>query len=269
MTTDLYRHVGVGAVLPNGINTLRAAVRRLTGRNTDRRRSPVAGVGPLDLVAHELRTPLTVLRGYLSMIEDGTFPVPPATLDGAISVITAKAREMDSLIEMLTVASRFAGGQFVVQRTRFDLASVVQAAVAEVADRARLEWATIDTRLAADPIEVFADRAHVVRILVNLLNNALTYSPRPARVSIAFRCRESADVFVTDRGIGIAADRQRAIFERFVRLDEARSHFTAGLGLGLSLSRELAELNGGSLSLAHSAPGLGSVFVLRLPLARP
>lgn len=267
MAADLYRHTGVGTVLPNGINTLRDAVRRLTGRNTDGSQSLVAGVGPLAFVAHELRTPLTVLRGYLSMIEDGTFPVPAETLDGAISVITAKAREMDSLIEMLTVASRFAGGQLVVQRTRFDLAGAMEEAVAEVADRARLEWAAIDTRLPANPVAVFADRAHVVRILVNLLNNALTYSPRPARVTVAFRRRESADVFVSDRGIGIAADRQRAIFERFVRLNEARSRYTAGLGLGLPLSRELAELNGGSLSLAHSAPGLGSVFVLRLPLA--
>src|SRR5262245_20204097 len=141
MTTDLYRYTGMGTVLPNGINTLRTAVRRLTGRDARGSQSLVGGVGPLAFVAHELRTPLTVLRGYLSMIEDGTFPVPARTLDGAISVIAAKAREMDSLIEMLAIASRFAGGQLVVQRIRFDLAVAVQAAVAEVADRARLEWA--------------------------------------------------------------------------------------------------------------------------------
>src|ERR1051326_6929519 len=120
MTTDLYWHTGVGRVLPNGMSRLRGAVRRLSGRNADDSRSLVAGVGLLALVAHEVRTPLAVLRGYLSMIEDGTFPVPAETLNGAISVIVTKAREMDSLIEMLAVASRFAGGQLLVQRIRFD-----------------------------------------------------------------------------------------------------------------------------------------------------
>jgi signal transduction histidine kinase len=268
MTADLYQPARV-TELPNGINTLLGALRRCTIRRMRGGKAQVAGVEALTFVAHELRTPLTVLRGYLSMIEDGTYPVPSETLDGAISAIAAKVREMDGLVEMLSVASRVAGGRLVVQRTRFDLAGAVQAAVAEVGDRARLEWALIDTRLPSYPVEVFADREHVIRILVNLLNNALTYSARPARVTVAFRRRESADVFVTDRGIGIAADRQRAIFERFVRLDDPRLRSAVGLGLGLPLSRELAELNGGSLSLVHSAPGLGSVFVLRVPLAKP
>jgi len=255
-------------VLPNGIDILLNAFHRRAGRTLGRG-TDLSGVGALDFIAHELRTPLTVLRGYLSMIEDGTYPVPSRTQDEAITVISAKARELDALIETLYVASHVAGGRLAVQPVRFQLAGAVQAAVAEVADRARLEWAAIDTRLPVYPIEVVADRGHVIRIIVNLLNNALTYSPRPARVTVAFRRRESADVFVSDRGIGIAADRQRAIFERFVRLDEARSHFTAGLGLGLPLSRELAELNGGSLTLESSQPGEGSVFVLRLPVARP
>src|SRR2546423_14606763 len=120
MTIDLYQQAEVGAVLPNGFNALIAALRRRTARVLGGQ-SQGEGVGALTFVAHELRTPLTVLRGYLSMIEDGTFPVPSETLDGAITAITAKVREMDSLVEMLSVASRVAGGRLVVQRTRFDL----------------------------------------------------------------------------------------------------------------------------------------------------
>jgi signal transduction histidine kinase len=161
------------------------------------------------------------------------------------------------------MAVKLVDGRLPVQARAFDLGGAVQASVAEVEDRARLEWATIDTRLPRDRVKAYADRGHVVRIVVNLLNNALTYSPRPATVTIAIRQNERAEVVVTDRGIGIAADRQRAIFERFTRLGDTRSQFAAGLGLGLPLSRELAMLNGGSLILEQSRPGRGSVFVLR------
>jgi signal transduction histidine kinase len=112
------------------------------------------------------------------------------------------------------------------------------------------------------PIYVTADRGHVVRIVVNLLHNALTYSERPAKVTVEVRRRASAEVVVRDWGIGIAADRQREVFQRFTRLDPAR--YTTGVGLGLPLSRDLAIANGGSLILDHSEPGHGSTFVLRL-----
>jgi signal transduction histidine kinase len=224
------------------------------------------GVRALDVVAHELRAPLTVIRGYLSLIEDGTYPVPPATRDGAVSIIAAKARELDSLIDILNTASKLANGLLPVQPALVELGGAVEAAVFEVADRARLEWATIETKLLDGPIRVTADRGHVVRIIVNLLHNALTYSTRPAKVTIEVRSRAYAEVVVRDRGIGIAADRQREVFERFRRLDSTQPHYTAGVGLGLPISRDLAVANGGSLMLEHSEPGHGSTFVLRLPV---
>jgi signal transduction histidine kinase len=85
-------------------------------------------------------------------------------------------------------------------------------------------------------------------------------------VNIEVRRRQYAEVMVRDRGIGIAADRQREVFERFQRLDSAQARHAAGVGLGLPMSRDLAALNGGSLTLEHSEPGRGSAFVLRLPV---
>jgi signal transduction histidine kinase len=227
----------------------------------------VDGISALDLIAHELRTPLSVIRGYVSLIEDGTFPVPDRTRDEAIAPIASKAKELEMLIDVLYFASRLEGGQLPRRPQRFDIAEAVHLAVDEIADRARLEWATIDSRLPETPLAVWADRSHVVRILVNLLNNALTYSRRPATVTVGVRHAVDVEVVVRDRGIGIAADRQRAVFERFQRVGSDAPRFTAGLGLGLPLSRQLAVLNGGSLTLERSAPGEGSTFVLRLPAA--
>jgi signal transduction histidine kinase len=224
------------------------------------------GVGALELVAHELRTPLALMRGYLSLMEDGTYPVPQRTRDGAVAIVAAKARELDGLIDVLNLATKLADGRLPVVARQFDVAEAVEAAMAEVADRARLELAKVEVRLAGYPLLVTADRGHVVRILVNLLNNALSYSSRPASVTVAVRRREGAEVFVSDRGAGIPANRQREVFERFNRIADAGETVTPGLGLGLPLSRELAMLNGGSLALDHSEPGQGSVFVLRLPV---
>ncbi len=266
VTTDGGRRNRIGGVLPALLSTLRAAVGRADAQRDNPMLSYARGVRALDYVAHELRAPLTIMRGYLSLIEDGTYPVPTATRDEAVSIIAAKAQELDSLIDILQMASKLANGLLPVQPTRFELGSAVEAAVSEVADRARLEWATIDTKLLDGPIRVMADQSHVVRIVVNLLHNALTYSTRPATVTIEVRRRAYAEVMVRDRGIGIAADRQREVFERFRRLDPTLPHYTAGVGLGLPISRDLAVANGGSLTLEHSEAGRGSAFVLRLPV---
>jgi len=110
-----------------------------------------------------------------------------------------------------------------------------------------------------------ADRGHVARILDNLLNNALTYSESPASVTVELRPRDPIEVAVEDLGQGIPPDQQDRVFERFHPVDGAAPRPGAGLGLGLSISRELAKLNGCALELERSAPGRGSVFVLRLP----
>ena len=96
-----------------------------------------------------------------------------------------------------------------------------------------------------------------------------TYSARPARVTVEVRTGEPIELVVRDHGMGIPAEHHHRVFERFHRVDGGAPRYSPGLGLGLAISSELAEMNGGALVLEHSAPGVGSVFVLRLPgLAR-
>ncbi len=219
----------------------------------------------LNLAAHELRTPLAVIRGYLSLLEDGTYPVPDRTREEAVETLVAKAQELESLVEVLVLSARLDGGSLPRSAVPMDVGRAVREAVDRAYPRARLENASIEVRVPASGPVASADEGHVARILDNLLNNALNYSPTPAHVVVEVREGPPVEVAVRDRGNGIPPGEHDRVFERFHRVETEAAPSGAGLGLGLTISRELANLNGGSLLLERSTPGQGSVFVLRLP----
>jgi signal transduction histidine kinase len=222
----------------------------------------------LNLAAHELRTPLAVIKGYLSLLEDGTYPVPDETREEAVGTLLAKAQELESLVEALLTTARLEGGTLPRTPGELDVCQAVQDAVVRIRPRARLEGARIELRLPEEDLLTRADRSHVARILDNLLNNALTYSSRPARITMEVRAGDPIELAVRDHGLGIPADQHQRVFERFHRIERSASGYVPGLGLGLAISRELAQVNGGALVLEESVPGAGSVFVLRLPVIR-
>jgi signal transduction histidine kinase len=217
----------------------------------------------LNLVAHEMRGPLTLIEGYLSMLRDGD-------LEGeqraeAVRVMDAKAKELDNLADILVTAARLETSEVLHQPIVFDVHEAVTVATQRIEPRARLDQATVDVFGVGSPVWVYADRCQVTRVLTNLLGNAITYSSSPAQVAVEIRLGQPAEVAVHDRGVGIAPELHQRIFERFSRFAEGGVNRSSGLGLGLSISRDLAELNGGELLLEGSAPGEGSVFVFRLP----
>jgi signal transduction histidine kinase len=245
--------------------TLAALLLRNARLLADARQAGQAKTTFLNLAAHELRTPLAVIRGYLSLLEDGTYPVPDRTREEAIETLVQKAQELESLVETLVMAARLEGGTLPSAAAQLDVSQAVREAVERARPRARLEGAQIDVRAPESGVVARADGGHVARILDNLLNNALTYSESPACVTVELRPDDPVEVAVRDLGQGIPADHHDRVFERFHRVDGATSRPGGGLGLGLSISRELAKLNGGALELERSVPGRGSVFVLRLP----
>jgi signal transduction histidine kinase len=227
--------------------------------------SAAVDVSLLNLVAHEMRAPLTIFRGYLALLREGSLSDP----EEALQVMEAKAEELEALAEILVTAARLDSAVMPQQPEIFDVAEAVTAAIESVRPRVRLEQAQLRMHSPSGSMEVAADRSHVVRILGNLLNNSLSYGGRPAHIAVEIRDTSPVEVAVHDNGVGIAPERHERIFERFSRVPEAGAGRASGLGLGLSISRDLAELNGGELLLERSAPGEGSTFVLRLPLARP
>jgi signal transduction histidine kinase len=234
------------------------------GRDASRVRSQF-----LNMAAHELRTPLAVIGGYLSMLADGTLGPAPASWETPLSVLVDKSRELAHLIDDILLAGRLEGGIARTAGRSMDLSETLGDAIRRAEPRAELLAANLEMRAPHSVVRVWADPDHVGRILDNLVNNAFNYSPAPPRVTVTVETdAESAVVRVEDKGRGVARDNRDRIFQQFVRVDDPADGYPPGTGLGLFISRALAERYGGSLELEWSELGVGSRFALRLPLAR-
>jgi signal transduction histidine kinase len=222
----------------------------------------------LNMAAHELRTPLSVIAGYVSMLDDGTLGPGPAAWEAPLSVLVDKTREVAHLVDDILLAGRLEMGVARTSGRSMDLSESLQEAARRAGPRAALLAADLSVRTPDSAVRVWADADHVGRILDNLLNNAFSYSVAPPRVRLAVDTEDgSAVVTVEDSGRGIGPDHRERIFQQFYRVEDQAQGYPPGTGLGLFISRALAERNGGRLDLEWSEPGVGSRFALRLPLA--
>lgn len=216
----------------------------------------------LNLAAHELRTPLSVVTGYISMLADGTFGQAPEAFEHVLQILLGKSEELNKLVNDLLLAARMEGGLVPGAMVDLDLAEAAAQAVARAQGHAGLLGASLELEVPPSRVLVRADADHVGRILDNLINNALNYSFEAPWLKLVVR--SDGSITVEDRGAGIPADRQERIFERFYRGNDTDFVAQPGTGLGLFLSRRLAEAVNGSLELEWSRPGEGSRFVLSL-----
>jgi signal transduction histidine kinase len=217
----------------------------------------------LSAMSHEFRTPLTSLLGYAELLQDDTSLGPAARAD--LQVMSRNARHLRKMVDDILAAS-VEGSSVETQRTRLDLARLLRQAAASAVPEA--EGRGIELRVVADgDLPVLGDRTGLVRILDNLVSNALKYSEAGTSVLMtAEREGRTAVCRIEDQGLGIAPEDLGRIFSRFQRTDAARRAGIPGTGLGLALAREVAEQHGGRLEVA-SELGVGSVFTLRIPLA--
>jgi signal transduction histidine kinase len=222
----------------------------------------------LNMAAHELRTPITVLTGYLSLLADGAMGRVPNAWARPLGVLAAKTGELDTIVDGLLQASRVEVAPTPTVREVVDFSKAAGDAVDRARLRADLLHAEISTEVPDDPVLVTGDPVQLGRILDNLINNALSYTARPARVVIRVSTdHERVVVRVEDNGVGIAGDQREKVFDRFYRSASPTGAMVPGVGLGLFISRQLAELHHGSLVVESSKPGEGTVFALVLPLS--
>ncbi|HEV2012295.1 MAG TPA: HAMP domain-containing sensor histidine kinase [Candidatus Dormibacteraeota bacterium] len=219
----------------------------------------------LSMAAHELRTPLSVITGYLSMLQDGS--IPPDKAERPLRVLMGKATELNSIVDDLLTAARIEGGTVPTDTKTLDLRQMARQAIGRAEARAGLLRAEMDHSEPDDPVAVDADREQLARIIDNLLNNALTYSTGRPWVMLTVTTEDGPALIIEDHGVGVPREKQDKIFERFFRIDDPGLGPQPGTGLGLFISRELAERHGGSLTLERSELGHGSTFILRLPPA--
>jgi PAS domain S-box-containing protein len=218
----------------------------------------------LNLATHELRGPLTVVRGYNSMVADGS--IPPDQVAPIARLLEAKLAQMDLLIEQMLDTARLEHDRLELSRDRFDVRWVVQQQLDVFRPLSPAHHFVIDA--AREPLLVEGDRSRIATIVANLIDNALKYSPEGGEICV-MSGRRGVDVFVTvrDQGIGISAEHMSRMFTRFGRLPTEENMSIPGTGLGLFLCKQIAVRHGGDITVS-SRPGFGSEFTLTLPSAR-
>jgi signal transduction histidine kinase len=223
----------------------------------------------LNLVSHELRGPLTVIRGYVSMLDEGAFgDVPNAYRDEVLPILDSKLTSMELLVEQTLEASRLEDSQLLLKKERLDFRSVAADAVQATQPLAgRRHRLTLE--VPPVPVWVDGDSARLTTILTNLIDNAIKYSPDGGGVECRLTVAgQTLEFEVADHGLGIAAEHISKLFGRFGRIVTADNSHIPGTGLGLYLCQELARMHGGLIDV-RSTVRRGSTFILKLPLTAP
>ena len=216
-------------------------------------------------VSHELKTPLALIRLFAETLELGRVPTEEKKQQYH-RIINKESRRLTQLINNILDFSRIEAGRKEYRLVRTDLAAVVRDVVDAYRFPIEHQGFTLDLAVAEDLPEMETDPEALSQALINLLNNALKYSPE--RKTIAVSVRREGDrvlVSVADRGIGIPKAEQKRIFEKFYRVESSLVHATKGSGLGLALVQHITEAHGGRVEVT-SAPGEGSTFTLSLPV---
>src|SRR5687768_3521722 len=215
-------------------------------------------------VSHELKTPVGALALLAEAVLDAADDQEEVRRFSA--KIMQEAIRLGTLVTELIALSRLQGAEKLPELSRVDVDVVVDEAMSRSKLVAESAGIGITTDGPSD-LEVEGDRTLLVTALSNLLDNAVAYSPPGSPVSVSRKLVDGfVEIAVTDRGIGIAEDQQTRVFERFYRIDKARSRATGGTGLGLAIVKHVAANHGGEVKL-WSLPGTGSTFTLRIPAA--
>lgn len=222
----------------------------------------------LSILSHELRTPLNAVMGFGSILEDELVGPLNDQQHTYLSRMLAGADALLSLINDLLDMSRIQAGKFSLDPHAFPIARALQGVKDNLASLAEQRQHTLILEPTRDLPPVFADEQRVMQILINLVNNAIKFTPPGGRIRISARPDGAhLRVAVEDNGIGIAPDDLPKLFKPFSQLDMSDTRSAGGTGLGLSITKALVEAHGGTIGV-DSEPGKGSCFWFTLPLAK-
>jgi heavy metal sensor kinase len=211
--------------------------------------------------SHELRTPLTAIKGQVEVAL--TRPRGPAAYRDVLQAVNEEVDRLIRLVGSLLTLARADAGQIPIALEAINLPDLVAAAIEQV--RGSAAQRNVDLEAApGPPTTLHGDEDLLLQLLLNLLDNAIKCTPPGGRVTAGWGKNDTqVELWVRDTGVGIAPEHMPHIFDRFYRVDKARSRAEGGAGLGLSICRWIAEAHGGSISV-ESGPGQGSTFTVRL-----
>jgi PAS domain S-box-containing protein len=221
----------------------------------------------VSVVSHELRTPLTSIKGALGLLAGGITGALPPKAEEMAEIARSNADRLSHLVDDLLDLQRIESGRITLDKRSCDVAKLMKDSVESVHLVAESEGVTIALLPLSAPIRV--DPGRIVQALVNLLGNAIKFSPRGRHIEFAAERKGSSVVFrVKDEGRGIPRDKLETIFERFQQVDASDAREKGGTGLGLAICRSIVQQHGGRV-WAESEPGAGSTFYVQLPTAEP
>ena len=215
-------------------------------------------------VSHELRTPLTTIKGYAETLLEGAWKEEVAY--PFIEVIKRHADRLTKIVEDLLALSKIESKEFQLRKEQLPVSDLIEDAVDLVKERAEKKQISIARHPGLSFPAIDGDRDYLEQVLVNLLDNAIKYTPEGGRIEISVQEKEDQEVLflVRDNGIGIPREDLSRIFERFYRVDKGRSQEMGGTGLGLSIVKHIVQAHGGRV-WAESQLGKGSSFFFTLP----
>ncbi|MFZ1753189.1 MAG: ATP-binding protein [Caldilineaceae bacterium] len=214
-------------------------------------------------VAHELRTPLTVLQGNLQAILEDVYPLDK----GEVVRLHDQTRHLHRLVNDLHELAQAEARQLPLQTQTLDLNALVREAVDFFGPVAEEESVTLELVTTAVALPIQGDRARLMQVLQNLLNNSLRHTPAEGKIEIAVRPQAGGvEIAIEDTGEGISAEDLPHIFERFYRSGKARDRDSGGTGLGLAIVRALVDAHDGRVTVESDGRGTGSRFAIWLPI---
>ncbi len=232
-------------------------------RESDRRKNEFLAV-----LAHELRNPLVPILNSVEVLRL-LGPADPNVIR-AREIVERQVKQMVRLVDDLLDVTRIAQGKVELRRTVFDLATAVAEAIQTTTPLFEAQGHRLEVHLPNEPLRLEADQARVVQVLVNLLNNAAKYTDRGGQVTLT-GAREGSEVVVRvrDNGVGIEPEMLGKVFELFAQVGRSAHRAQGGLGIGLTLVRQLVEMHAGRVTVHSDGPGKGSDFAVSLPALAP
>jgi CheY-like chemotaxis protein len=219
----------------------------------------------LAVLAHELRNPLAPIRNALQMLRQ-KFPADEET-QWAQDVIERQVQQMTRLVDDLLDVSRITRGKIQLQKERVEVAAIVSRAAEVVQPFMDARGHQFTVSLPSEPIFLDADPIRLAQVLANLLNNAAKYTDEGGKIWLTVEKRtDEAMIVVRDNGCGIPEDFLPQIFNLFAQENRSPERTQGGLGIGLTLARNLVEMHAGQIEALSAGPGKGSEFIVRLPI---
>ena len=214
-------------------------------------------------VSHELKTPITSIIGYADTLQDGEYD--EETTKKFLNVISQEGRRMSNLVSDLLTLSRYDTNRVQKEVTEFDLGELAKKCQEKLKIEIEKKKQNVECYVTADVPPIKADKAGIERVILNVLSNAIKYTEEHGSIKIYVGfVYNDAYIKIIDNGIGIPKEDLGRIFERFYRVDKARTREMGGTGLGLSIAKEIIEQNNGSIDI-KSEYGKGTEVVIRIP----